>query len=79
MPSNHITENGRLPITPWFADTLRQLILGIYVAGRPMRNYNRERWIGQLLTFSAILMAVGVKPDSVFAPDDLQTLYMEMR
>lgn len=79
MNSYHITENGRLPITPWFADTLRQLILGIYVAGRPMRNYNRERWIGHLLAFTAILMAVGVKPGTVFAPEDLQIVELELR
>lgn len=75
----NITESGRLPITPWFADTLRQLILGIYAASRPTRNYNRERWIGHLLAFTAILMAVGVKPGTVFAPEDLQIIETELR
>ncbi len=76
---NNLTSSGRLPITPLFADTLQRLILGLYMSSRQIRNYNRERWIGHLMAFSSILLAVGAKPDQVFAPDDLQTLYMEMR
>jgi len=71
--------NNRPPITPWFADTLQTLILGLYMSSRQIRNYNRERWIGHLMAFSSILLAVGVRPDTVFAPDDLQTLHKEMQ
>lgn len=66
-------------ITPWFVDNLTRVISGIYFSTRGAGITSRERWIGYLMAWSSVLLAVGGNPSTFMAPEDIQILYTEMR
>lgn len=66
-------------LRPWFRENLTSLIQGLYFQSRPYNHVSRERWIGTLIAWSSILLAVGGNPETFMAPEDIQTLKAEMR
>jgi len=70
--------NSQAHVTPWFVDTLTHLISGVYFSTRQTRNYMpRERWIGHLMAWASILLAIGGNPSRFLHEDDEQILRME--
>lgn len=64
-------------LRPWFTENVLPLIRGLYFSTRP-NIVNRERWIGYLLAWSSVILAMGGNPETFMAPDDVQLIKYEM-
>lgn len=65
--------NNVADIKPWFRDDLERVLAGVYFAAQHGVSDRGVR-LGIALTLSALCVVLGIKPESILSPEDVQLL-----
>lgn len=72
--------NSVSDIKPWYKNDIANTIRSLYFASKSsMQQLTRlsqeekhQQWLGALDGWSAVLLAVGINPETIFSQDDIQ-------
>jgi hypothetical protein len=71
--------NNQLPDKPWFREDLERTLQSIYAAFRPVPSPTTQRQAGFSDAIAAVALAVGVNPEELLLPEDIQRIRSERR
>ncbi len=71
--------NNKLPDKPWFREDITRTLLSIYAAFRPVPSPTTQRQAGFSDAIAAVALAVGVNPEELLLPEDIQRIRSEKR
>lgn len=71
--------SNQYPEKPWFREDLERALQSIYAAFRPVPSPTNQRQAGFADAIAAVALAVGVNPEKLLLPEDIQRIQSEKR
>lgn len=71
--------SNQYPEKPWFREDLERTLQSIYAAFKPVPSPTTQRQAGFADAIAAVALAVGVNPEELLLPEDIQRIESEKR
>jgi hypothetical protein len=71
--------SNQYPEKPWFREDIARALQSIYTAFRPVPSPATQRQAGFADAIVAVALAVGVNPEELLLPEDIQRIRSEKR